>query len=120
MDYGDMTTYWQRLIELRMSDTGVVFRMGGTVPEDHYQWVLPENTQLLGYVTGEKVLVLMNTSWKEATFDVSMLPKGTWHQVTDGTRFVEDGCDCPTQMPPAEEATTIVVPARSAPIWVRQ
>ncbi len=88
-----MNAYWQRLIALRNSADGAVFRIGGEVPEDHYQWFTPENDQLLGYVAGD-VLVLMNTSWDAATFDISALPAGTWTQVSDGTLFTDDGCEC--------------------------
>lgn len=122
IDYAAMNSYWQRLIALRNSDTGAVFRIGGTVPEGHYQWFLPESDQLLGYAAGD-VLVLMNTSWDAATFDISDLPAGTWTQISDGTRFAEDGCACDqtlaTDGPDASSTTEVTVPSRSAPIWIR-
>lgn len=123
IDYAAMTSYWERLIDLRRSDTGSVFRIGGSVPEGHYQWFLPENDQLLGYVAGNEVLVLMNTSWDEATFDVSDLPDGSWRQLSDGERFSEDGCACDQTLDVQagnEKPGQVTVPARSAPIWVRQ
>jgi len=121
-DYGAMNRYWQGLIALRNSDAGAIFRVGGQVSEEHYQWFAPENNQLLGYVAGD-VLVLMNTSWDAATFDISELPAGTWMQISDGTVFVENGCECTqtidAQGPASTETIEITVPSRSAPIWVR-
>ena len=117
-----MNRYWQQLIALRNSDTGAIFRIGGEVPENHYQWFLPENTQQLGYVAGD-VLVLMNTSWDAATFDISELPAGTWTQISDGTTFAEDGCECmqtiESEGPSSGTTLQLTVPSRSAPIWIR-
>jgi len=122
IDYAAMNTYWKRLIALRAGEAGAVFRKGGSVPEDHYQWFLPENNQLLGYVTGGSALVLMNTSWEEATFDLSELPSGSWTQVSDGNRFREDGCECGNTLniQSAEWTGQVTVPARSAPVWIRE
>jgi pullulanase/glycogen debranching enzyme len=124
IDYAAMTAYWKRLISLRSSESGSVFRMGGSIPKEHYQWFLPENDQLLGYVAGSEVLVLMNTSWEAATFDITTLPAGTWTQVSDGGRFQEDGCSCEQSVTvPAEstgESIQVTIQSRSAPIWVRQ
>jgi len=122
IDYAAMNTYWKRLIALRAGEAGAVFRKGGSVPEDHYQWFLPENNQLLGYVTGGSALVLMNTSWEEATFDLSELPSGSWTQVSDGNRFREDGCECGNTLDiqSAEWTGQVTVPARSAPVWIRE
>lgn len=119
MDYAAMTAYWTELISLRNSDLGSVFRIGGTVPEGHYQWIAPENTQLLGYTVGDQVLVLMNTSWSPATFDVSSLPAGTWKQISDGARFEADGCECGKPLSTGPEADSVSIAPRSAPIWVR-
>ncbi|MGB1375810.1 MAG: hypothetical protein ACPG8N_08830 [Rhodothermales bacterium] len=122
MDYAAMNRYWQGLIALRNRDAGAIFRVGGQVSEEHYQWFAPENNQLLGYVAGD-VFVLMNTSWDAATFDISELPAGTWMQISDGTVFVENGCECTqtldAQGPASTETIEITVPSRSAPIWVR-
>lgn len=116
VDYAAMNEYWKALIALRSSEAGAVFRRGGTIAPDHYQWFLPENTQLLGYTVGGQVLVLMNTSWEEATFDLSALPDGDWKQVSDGRTFLDDKCECTLEA----ERGEITIPARSAPIWVRQ
>jgi hypothetical protein len=116
-----MNAYWQRLIALRNSADGAVFRIGGEVPEDHYQWFTPENDQLLGYVAGD-VLVLMNTSWDAATFDISALPAGTWTQVSDGTLFTDDGCECIQAIEPSgptDDIIEVTISSRSAPIWIR-
>ena len=117
IDYAAMNAYWKGLISLRMSDTGTVFRQGGSIPDNHYQWFLPEDERLLGYVVGGDVLVLMNTSWEAAAFHLADLPEGTWTQVSDGTRFAEDGCSCDQTLQAGSDP--VIVPARSAPIWIR-
>jgi len=122
IDYAAMNAYWKGLIALRASEAGAVFRVGGSVPEGHYQWFLPESDQLLGYVAGGKVLVLMNTSWEDATFDATDLPDGKWVQISDGSRFAEDGCECggTIDKKATDRGAQVTVPARSAPIWVLQ
>jgi len=64
----------------------------------------------------------MNTSWEEATFDLSELPSGSWTQVSDGNRFREDGCECGNTLniQSAEWTGQVTVPARSAPVWIRE
>jgi pullulanase/glycogen debranching enzyme len=118
MDYAAMNRYWKDLIALRASDAGSVFRKGGTMAEDHYQWILPEDDRLLGYVVGGKVLVLMNASWDEAGFDLSVLPEGRWKQLTDGTSFAGSSCSCDQVIETGSTDPILMIPARSAPIWV--
>lgn len=120
MDYASMNTYWKRLIELRASETGGVFRRGGTIEADHYRFITPEDTRVLGYVTGDEILTLMNTSPEEGSFDLSTLPEGTWKQISDGSRFQEDGCACELTLRTGIDGDqSIVVGPRSAPIWIR-
>ena len=124
MDYAAMTAYWKGLIALRSSQAGAVFRKGGSISGDHYQWILPENDQLLGYVTGSEVLVLMNTSPAASIFDISSVPGGSWQQVSNGSQFLEDGCPCEQSLTipanSAGESVHVTVPSRSALIWIRQ
>ena len=79
-----MRDWWRGLIALRMSEAGRVFRLA-RVPEGHYRWITPEEGRLLGYVVGERVLVLANSGDEEGTFEFE-LPRGYWRQVSDGER----------------------------------
>ncbi len=79
-----MRNYWSGLIALRMSEYGEVFRVA-EVPEGHYRWIGPENGNLLGYVVGQRVLVLANSGTEHGSFRFS-LPAGVWRQVGDRKR----------------------------------
>ena len=78
--------FWRGLIELRMSDYGRVFRVA-EVPEGHYRWITPDEETLLGYVVGERVLVLANSGEYDGLFHFD-LPEGEWLQVA-GTESVD-------------------------------
>jgi pullulanase/glycogen debranching enzyme len=80
-DHLAMRDWWRGLIALRMSEAGSVFRMA-EVPHGHYRWVTPPDDRLLGYVVGERVLVLANAGDGEGRFTLS-LPEGEWRQVSD-------------------------------------
>ena len=85
-DYQNMLAYWKGLIALRKSNFGKVFRIGIKPPDGYYQWFLPENAHLLGYLVDERVLVLVNTDERDGTFEDVVLPDGTWRLVADHDR----------------------------------
>jgi pullulanase len=111
-----MRDYWRGLLELRRSRYGEVFRIA-VVPEGHYRWIAPDDTHLLGYVVGERVLVLANDGGAEGLFRFD-LPPGAWRQVGDGGRVDLEGVG-------GEKAhltggpQEITAPAKSFLIWVR-
>jgi pullulanase/glycogen debranching enzyme len=80
-EHAAMRDYWRGLIALRLSTYGEVFRVAH-VPEGHYRWIAPDNGTLLGYVVGERVLVLANSGSEDGAFRFS-LPNGDWRQVGD-------------------------------------
>ena len=77
---------WRGLLALRMSDHGSVLRVA-EVPEGHYRWITPPEETLLGYVVGERVLVLANSGVYDGMFRFD-LPDGRWLQVA-GTESVD-------------------------------
>jgi hypothetical protein len=79
-----MRDYWRGLLSLRMSDHGRVFRLA-EVPDSHYRWITPDEGTLLGYVVGERVLVLANSGTDAGEFQVT-IPDGGWRQVGDRQR----------------------------------
>jgi hypothetical protein len=83
-DQAAMRDYWRGLIALRMSEYGEVFRVG-VVSDGHYRWITPENGHLLGYVVGERVLVLANSGTDTGSFRFD-LADGVWRQVGDRER----------------------------------
>ena len=74
-----MRDFWRGLLALRMSEHGSVFRVAD-VPEGHYRWIAPPEETLLGYVVGERVLVLANSGVEDGIFGLE-LPEGDWLQV---------------------------------------
>ena len=74
-----MRDFWRGLLALRMSEHGSVFRVAD-VPEGHYRWIAPPEETLLGYVVGERVLVLANSGAEDGIFGFE-LPEGDWLQV---------------------------------------
>ncbi len=86
-----MRDYWRGLMALRMSEHGRVFRVA-EVPDGHYRWITPSEGTLLGYVVGERVLVLANSGEREGLFRFD-LPGGDWRQVVDRERVDLDGVE---------------------------
>ncbi|NNG17725.1 MAG: pullulanase, partial [Gemmatimonadales bacterium] len=88
-DHAAMRDYWRGLLTLRMSEHGEVFRVADA-PEGHYRWITPDAPTLLGYVVGERVLVLANSGEDEGVFRFE-LPDGLWRQVGDRENVNLDG-----------------------------
>jgi hypothetical protein len=85
-DQAAMRDWWRGLLALRMSDHGRVFRIA-EISEGHYRWITPPEETLLGYVVGERILVLANSGREDGTFSFD-LPDGEWLQVA-GTESVD-------------------------------
>lgn len=119
-DYAGMLAYWKGLIALRASDAGSVFRIGTAVPADHYRFLTPPNPALLGYVVGERVFVLLNTSASPQAFAQVALPAGTWRLVADDRTVDLGGLRGPDARLSGDRRLTLRVPAQSARIWVRE
>ena len=80
-DYRNMHAFWQGLNALRLSDVGSVFRIAHRPEEGYYQWILPEQESLLGYVVNERVFVLLNAGQDAGVFEDVALPSGNWKLV---------------------------------------
>jgi pullulanase/glycogen debranching enzyme len=111
-----MRDWWKGLLALRSSEYGAVFRMR-EVPEGHYRWITPENGHLLGYVVGERVLVLTNNGHGEDAARFT-LPDGNWRQVANVDRVSLEGVDGPYARL-GGGAHELRIPARSFQVWVR-
>jgi pullulanase/glycogen debranching enzyme len=90
-DQAAMRDYWRGLLALRMSDYGRVFRVA-EVPDEHYRWITPSESTLLGYVVDGRVLVLANSGTEEGVFRFD-LPDGDWRQVGDREWVDLDGVE---------------------------
>ena len=90
-DQVSMRDWWRGLLALRMSDHGQVFRVA-KVPDGHYRWITPPEETQLGYVVGERVLVLANSGAHDGSFEFE-LPEGEWRQVADRERVDLEGVE---------------------------
>ncbi len=117
-DHQAIRHYWRGLIALRMSEYGEVFRVA-EVPEGHYRWITPENGNLLGYVVGDRVLVLANSGTSEDLFRFD-LPDGVWRQV-GSSEHVDHVAGVEGDRAHLEGGEqTIPVPGQTFLIWVRE
>jgi pullulanase/glycogen debranching enzyme len=116
-DHAAMRDYWRGLLALRMSEHGEVFRVA-EVPDGHYRWITPDESTLLGYVVGEKVLVLANSGVREGTFHFE-LADGTWRQVGGVDAVDLDGVEGEFSSLTGG-AQEVAVPAGSFLVWVRE
>ncbi|MEJ2339526.1 MAG: alpha-amylase family glycosyl hydrolase [Gemmatimonadales bacterium] len=111
-----MRDYWRGLVALRRSEYGGVFRIA-EMPKGHYHWITPEENTLLGYVVGERVLVLANSGEREGVFRFD-LPDGDWRQVGDRERVDLGGVEGEySRLGGAMQE--VRVPAGAFLIWVR-
>jgi pullulanase len=115
-DQLNMRDYWRGLIALRRSEYGRVFRVA-EVPAGYYRWITPPDPTLLGYVVGERVLVLANSGAAEGELRVD-LPDGPWRQVGNRER-VDLGGVGDERAPLGQGLNAVRVPAKSLLIWVR-
>jgi pullulanase/glycogen debranching enzyme len=115
-DQASMRDYWRGLLALRMSEHGKVFRVAD-VPEGHYRWLTPPEESLLGYVVGERVLVLANCGTADGVFELD-LPDGSWRQVGSQDR-VDHVHGVEGDFATLKGEVQIPVPAGSFLIWVR-
>jgi hypothetical protein len=120
-DYRGMLAWWKGLIAFRNSTAGKVFRTPDFPPEDYYRFLTPANAYLLGYVVGERVLVLINTEERPNTFADVVLPPGRWKQIADGQRIDHvRGVRGPYARLTGGQALTFTLPATTMMIWVRE
>jgi pullulanase/glycogen debranching enzyme len=82
-DYDDMFRFWQGMNALRSGPHGKAFRVSEPVPEGYYQWILPEEESLLGYLVDQKILVLLNAGPAGYEFTGIELPEGRWKLVAN-------------------------------------
>ncbi len=116
-DHTAMRDYWRGLLAFRRSEYGRVFRVAD-VPQGHYRWILPDEPTLLGYVVGDRVLVLANSGTRDGVVRFE-LPRGTWKQVGNRERVDLNGVGGPYAR--LDGGTREVrVPAGSFLVWVAE
>jgi pullulanase/glycogen debranching enzyme len=82
-DFDGMLDFWKGMIALRNSAAGSVFRIADKLPENHYRFFTPPDPFLLGYLVGDKVLVLLNSGEINGRFTGIEIPKGKWKLVAE-------------------------------------
>ena len=119
-DIANMIAYWKGLIAFRLSDDGAVFRLGEVPPADYYQWILPPDEHLLGYLVDERVLVLVNVGEAERSFEAVTLPAGPWRLIANAEAVDHVGGVSGADATLQGGTHTLSVPAASLKIWVRE
>ena len=122
-NYKNMYDFWKGLNAFRMSDEGKVFRVANKVDKDYYQWILPENNKVMGYIVNEKILVLLNAGNEGFEFSNIPLPKGTWKLIANNQKVDHiNGVDNSQNLVTKKEDATINISIRSAglKIWVKE
>jgi pullulanase/glycogen debranching enzyme len=115
-NYREMLDFWRGMIQLRNSEVGDVFRRPGVPPDGYYDFIIPEDESMLGYMVDDKVLVLVNTSDGGRTFRDVSIPDGRWRMVSNGQRVSFDGMRGDLR----GGSVTVTVPAQTAMVWVRE
>ncbi|WP_343269994.1 alpha-amylase family glycosyl hydrolase [Kordiimonas marina] len=118
-NYKAMEAFWHGLIALRMSDWGTVFRHAVKTP-GWYQWITPKDKALLGYVTGSRVMVLMNVGDTKGVFSDVTPPAGNWRLVSVDGKVDLKGLTGEGAHLTGGQAHTLTVPATGVKIWVRE
>ena len=94
-DYEGMHAFWKSLISFRLSDHGTIFRNRETIPRGFYDFFLPEDKHLLGYVVDNKVAVVLNVSDESKTFEGINLPEGKWQMIGNLEKVDPEGVKGP-------------------------
>jgi hypothetical protein len=92
-DYANMHAFWRGMNRFRLSNYGKVFRQAEAVPQDYFQWLLPEDESKLGYLVDGEVLVLLNAADEPYVFEDIQLPKGRWRQIGTTEAINLDGIE---------------------------
>ncbi len=120
-DYANMLAYWKGLIAFRKSDAGAVFRRADPPPDDYYQWLLPDDEHLLGYLVDGSVLVLVNTGAFEATFADVPLPTGRWRLIANAQTVDHvNGVSGSNATLEGGATHDLAVPGTSLKMWMRE
>lgn len=82
-DYKSMLSFWRGLNRFRLSEYGEVFRIEGATPENHYQFILPNDKNLLGYIVDNKIMVFINVGNVSKTFYDIEISEGQWRFIGD-------------------------------------
>jgi pullulanase/glycogen debranching enzyme len=122
-DYKNMYAFWQGLNAFRLSEYGKVFRVSEAVPENYYQWILPEDKSMLGYVVDTKVMAFINAGNAANTFERVTIPKGNWRLIgtNEGINHVDGIKSSHNFMKlKADKEMDIVLDKTTFQIWVNK
>ena len=121
-DYANMHAFWKGMNAFRLSEHGKVFRVSEPVDDQYYQWILPDDESLLGYVVDEKIFVLLNAGDNAYRFDDIQLPEGNWrlianNEAVDHVNGVKDKKNMMRLV--GGQSLSLELRAKGLMIWVR-
>ncbi|GAB5534515.1 MAG: hypothetical protein Rubg2KO_07640 [Rubricoccaceae bacterium] len=122
INFDSMEAWWTDLIDLRLSEVGEVFRIGDAVPEGHVRFLDLDNELALGYVVGDRVVVVVNVSDKMISVSDAVFPEGdNWapHMASGagGVNFMPSNV---TRAMPAGDFQNATIGPNGVWIWVRR
>ena len=85
VDAADLRDWWRALVALRLGDAGAPLRVAD-VPDGHVRAIAPDDPRALGYLVGDRVLVLVNAGDAAVGFPRIDLPGGTWRRALASDR----------------------------------
>ncbi len=119
LDYAAMHDWWKGLIDLRLSEAGEVFRVGEAVPAGYVRFLETASEQAIGYVVGDRVLVLINAGDGRVSFRGGA--PGSWRLVAtsdaDSSEVATDGVAVSSSF---DGPTEIRLEPKGVQIWVRE
>lgn len=121
-DYKNMYAFWKGMNEFRMSEYGKVFRQSKAVPEGYFQWILPDQESMLGYIVDEKVFVLLNAGDTENEFNDVSLPEGKWKLIATNREVNINGVKSEKKLKSLTGGKTMsfTMKPESLRIWVKE
>ena len=119
-DYKGMYAFWRGLNRFRLSPMGKIFRNYLPVPDGYYEWVLPKNLGVLGYLVDHSVMVVMNVG-KQSDKISFHLPEGKWKCIANNYRVDhESGVPDPWHHLDGGNSITVNLNEAEFKVWVKE
>jgi hypothetical protein len=97
-----------------------VLRIGHAVPADYIRWIEPDDTNILGYVVGGEIAVMINCGDVPCNSAAITLPQGEWMLVAAGDQAGTTPLTAFPQSTLPAGTHTISLAPYDVKIWIRK